>query len=113
MPVNISPPLAGLTGLYNSPDVSRALAGGGSNAQDTDRQGRGGTEAAPASLRLSGPELTGHYVRITPSGGKTFSVVARAPNGKQVWAAIGAADAMPIEEARKRARAAIGRIRDG
>ena len=67
----------------------------------------------PQRYAYPDPELRGHYVRITPSGGKTFSVVARAPNGKQIWAAIGAADAMPIEEARKRARPAIGRIRDG
>lgn len=67
----------------------------------------------PQRYAFPDPELTGHYVRVTPSGSKTFSVVARAPNGKQVWAAIGAADAMPIEEARKRARVSIVRIRDG
>jgi integrase len=67
----------------------------------------------PQRFTFPDPELTGHYVRVTPNGNKTFSVVARAPNGKQVWAAVGAADAMPIKEARERARVAIGRIRDG
>ena len=57
--------------------------------------------------------MTGHYVRVQPSGAKTFVTVARSPAGKQVWVSLGAADAMPIEEARRRARAAIGRIRDG
>jgi integrase len=59
------------------------------------------------------PELSGHYVRTQPSGAKTFVVVARNPAGKQIWATIGVADVMPIAEARNRARAAIGRIRDG
>jgi integrase len=59
------------------------------------------------------PELRGHYVRVAPSGFKAFVVAARGPSGKQVWATIGAADALGIGEARERARAAILRIRDG
>jgi integrase len=59
------------------------------------------------------PELVGHYVRIQPSGAKSFAAVARDPNGKQVWATIGAADALAVAEARERARQAIQRIRDG
>lgn len=59
------------------------------------------------------PEMRGHYVRVMPSGTKTFVIVARDPNGKQIWAAIGPADAMGIEEARERGRRALQRIRDG
>lgn len=59
------------------------------------------------------PELRGHYIRVQPSGVKSFVAVALSPHGKQVWATIGACDAMEIEEARSRARSAIIRIKDG
>lgn len=59
------------------------------------------------------PEMRGHYVRVAPSGTKTFAVVARDPHGKQVWASIGPADTFKIEEARERGRRALQRIRDG
>ena len=53
------------------------------------------------------PELTGHYVRVQPTGAKSFAVAARDPSGKQKWATIGAADVLSIEDARKQARVAI------
>ncbi|MBZ9910128.1 integrase family protein [Mesorhizobium sp. BR115XR7A] len=59
------------------------------------------------------PELRGHYVRVMPSGAKSFVAVSRDPNGKQVWATIGAADMMGVEKAREDAREAIKRIRAG
>ena len=59
------------------------------------------------------PELRGHYVRIQPSGAKTFVTVARDPFGKQVWTNIGAADVLKIDEARDQARVAIKRIKAG
>jgi integrase len=60
------------------------------------------------------PELRGHYVRVSPTGGKAFAVVRRDPvTGKQVWAAIGKADVMSIEEARGQARVALQRIGQG
>ncbi|MBX3532275.1 MAG: integrase arm-type DNA-binding domain-containing protein, partial [Rhizobiaceae bacterium] len=59
------------------------------------------------------PELRGHYVRIMPSGAKTFVAVSRDPAGKQVWATIGATDHMEIEAAREAARVAIRRIKEG
>jgi hypothetical protein len=59
------------------------------------------------------PELRGHYVRVQPSGRKSFVAVALDPHGKQVWATIGATDALAIADARGRARQAIQRIRDG
>jgi len=43
------------------------------------------------------PELRGHFVRVQPSGSRTFVTVARDPNGKQVWTTIGAADVLKIE----------------
>jgi len=59
------------------------------------------------------PELTGHYVRVQPSGTKAFVAVARSPAGKQVWTNIGAADVMAIDEARQQAREIIKRVRSG
>jgi hypothetical protein len=78
----------------------------------TDR-GVAALKPRPQRYAFPDPELTGHYVRVQPSGAKTFVTVARSPAGKQIWTNLGAADAMPIGEARRRARAAIGRIRDG
>jgi integrase len=60
------------------------------------------------------PELRGHYIRISPTGAKSYAVVRRDPGtGKQIWAAIGSADAMKIEDARDKARAALQRIGQG
>ncbi|TGR05418.1 DUF4102 domain-containing protein [Mesorhizobium sp. M4B.F.Ca.ET.190.01.1.1] len=59
------------------------------------------------------PELRGHYVKVMPSGTKSYICQSRDPNGKQVWATIGAADMMGIEKARDEARDAIKRIRAG
>ena len=60
------------------------------------------------------PELSGHYIRVTPLGAKSYAAVANDPNSrKQVWATIGPVDLMQIDEARKKARTAIRRIRGG
>src|SRR3954449_2479997 len=59
------------------------------------------------------PELRGHYVRVQPSGAKTFAAVAVDPEGRQVWTSIGRADAMAIDEARAKARNALARVRAG
>jgi hypothetical protein len=59
------------------------------------------------------PELSGHDVRVQPSGAKAFCAVTRNPSGKRIWTTIGATDVMPITEARVRAREVIQRVRDG
>jgi integrase len=59
------------------------------------------------------PQLTGHYVRVTPNGAKSYVAVARDPNDKQRWVSIGSVDLMSIEEARERAREVLRRIKDG
>jgi integrase len=60
------------------------------------------------------PELRGHYVRVQPSGAKSFVVVTRdATTGRQVWATIGGADLLSVQEARERAREAIKRVQAG
>src|SRR5262245_2759104 len=59
------------------------------------------------------PELRGFYIRVQPSGAKSFVALARDPFGKQVWCTLGNADALRIDEARELARAAIRRIKAG
>ena len=59
------------------------------------------------------PELPGHYIRIQPTGAKTFVAVARAPSGKQVWHTVGASTLYSINEAREKVREAIKAIKDG
>jgi integrase len=59
------------------------------------------------------PELRGHWIRIQPSGTKSFWTVARDPKGKQVWTYVGPCDAMTIEEARAKARGILTRVRAG
>jgi integrase len=59
------------------------------------------------------PELSGHYVRIMPTGSKTFVAVTRDPTGKQVWSSIGGSDLWKIEESRDEARTIVKRIKKG
>jgi integrase len=59
------------------------------------------------------PELRGHWIRVQPSGTKSFWTVARDPKQKQVWTYVGPADAMTIEEARAKARTILNRVRAG
>jgi len=59
------------------------------------------------------PELRGHYVRVMPSGTKSYVTVTRDPGGKQVWATIGGADLLTIDEAREKARQVLQRVRSG
>src|SRR5262245_31080857 len=66
-----------------------------------------------ARYAVPDPELRGHYIRVQPSGVKSFVAVTLDPHGKQVWATLGAADVLSINEARQRARKAIQRVKDG
>jgi integrase len=59
------------------------------------------------------PELCGHWVRVQPSGAKSYVAVTRSPQGKQVWTTIGRADVFTIAESRERARGMLKRVRDG
>jgi integrase len=79
----------------------------------TDR-GVKALKARPARYAYPDPELTGHYVRVQPSGAKSFVTVARDPvRKKQVWSVIAATDVMSIDAAREKARDAIKRVRAG
>jgi integrase len=59
------------------------------------------------------PEIRGHYIRVQPSGAKSFVTVTLDPHGKQVWTTIGPTGVFTIDEARERAREAIKRVRAG
>jgi integrase len=61
---------------------------------------------------LADPELRGHYVRVPPQGPCVYAAVARHDD-KQVWATLGTADALNIEQAREQARDATKRIKAG
>src|SRR5262245_19767854 len=76
------------------------------------------TDIAIASLKPSNkpypdPELPGHYIRVRPTGAKTFVAVARAPSGKQTWHTIGQSTLYSVKEAREKAREAIKAIKEG
>jgi integrase len=66
-----------------------------------------------ARYSFSDPELRGHYVRVTPSGAKSFVVVTRGPGGRQIWTTLGGFDLMGVEQARTRAREVIMRVQEG
>jgi len=70
-------------------------------------------KARAAQYAVSDPELRGHWIRIQPSGSKSFWAVTRQPGGKQIWTRIAPADAVPIETAREQARAILQRVRAG
>src|SRR5262245_13544951 len=59
------------------------------------------------------PQMPGHYVRVLPSGAKSFAVITRGPDGKQVLQTVGTASLIRIAEARENARAAIAAIKAG
>jgi integrase len=59
------------------------------------------------------PELRGLWIRVQPSGVKSFVTVARDPDGKQVWTSIGPTDSTSIEDARRQARGILERVRSG
>jgi integrase len=69
----------------------------------------------PRSARYTvpDPELRGHYVRVQPSGAKSFVAVTVSPDGKQIWTTIERTDRVTIDAAREKARAILARVRKG
>jgi len=57
--------------------------------------------------------LSGHYLRINPTGSRTHYALTRDPRGKQVWHAIGDASLLKAEEAEERARDILKAIKRG
>lgn len=64
-------------------------------------------------LTISDPDTRGLYLRITPAGAKTYTIVARNPQGKQVWREVGSADVIDLEDARTKAKEGVRRIKQG
>jgi integrase len=78
------------------------------------------TDASIAALKpraqryaVADPKLPGHYVRVTPTGAKSFAAVTRDPRGKQVWHTIGSTAVYRLDQARELARTAIQAIKAG
>jgi integrase len=59
------------------------------------------------------PEMPGHYIRVTPTGEKSFVAVVYDRAGKQRWLTIGKPGPYNIEQARKRASELIRAIKEG
>ena len=70
---------------------------------------------SPKSKRYAhpDPELPSHYIRVTPSGAKSFVVVVRDREGRQRWETIGTWPAYTIDAARKRAVEILRAVREG
>src|SRR6516165_1371357 len=68
---------------------------------------------SPRTTPYPDPELPGHYIRVRPTGIKTFVAVARSQSGKQIWHTVGPSTLYTITEAREKAREAIKAIREG
>jgi Arm DNA-binding domain len=75
---------------------------------------RGVAALAPraTSYAYPDPQMPGHYIRVRPSGAKSFVVITRDA-GKQMWITIGKADLLSIDEARAQAREAVRCVRLG
>jgi Arm DNA-binding domain len=59
------------------------------------------------------PLTTNLYIRVQPSGIKSFIVMAREPTGKQRWVTLGRANNITISEARIAAAATVKHIESG
>jgi integrase len=57
-------------------------------------------------------DVPGLFVRVLPTGGKSFLVIAKAPNGKQVWKKLDNT-ALSVSDAQERGREALKRIKAG
>ena len=55
----------------------------------------------------------GLCVRTASSGVKTYTVVARDPNGKQVWREVARVGVISLADAREKAREGVARIKAG
>src|SRR4029077_9074798 len=57
------------------------------------------------------PQVPGHYVRVMPSGVKSYMTIARDPRGKQVWTTLGKTRELTLDRAREEARKALQRVK--
>ena len=50
---------------------------------------------------VSDPAVPGHWIRVQPSGSKSYVAIAADPRGRQVWHTIGVVGLLTIDEARE------------
>jgi integrase len=67
----------------------------------------------PKRYAVPDPQLPSFYVRVTPTGAKSFAAVATDPSGKQIWTTIGTPALYSLDEAREKAREVIKAVRGG
>ena len=63
--------------------------------------------------KLKGDRVPGLFVRTSLKGSKSYVVIARDRNGKQVWHTLGSSEHMKIAEARNAAPAILKAIKEG
>ena len=56
---------------------------------------------------VADPELPSFYVRVTPTGAKSYLAMATDPSGKQIGTTIGTVALYGVKEAREKAREII------
>jgi integrase len=59
------------------------------------------------------PRSTNLFIRVQPSGVKSFVTVAREPGGKQKWTTLGRTDHISIDDARTASVEIVARIKQG
>ena len=59
------------------------------------------------------PLMSGHFIRMRPTGSKQFVAMTRNPNGKQVWNTLGTFPLMTIGDARAKAKDIINCLKVG
>jgi integrase len=80
-------------------------------ARNLTDKGVAALKPRPKLYAFPDPQLPGHYIRVMPSGSKSYVAIARDPKGKQVWTTLGKTDGMGIERAREEARKALQRTK--
>jgi integrase len=73
----------------------------------------GNLKRKPTRYLVRNKDLSGHYVRVHPTGTKTHYALTRDVDGKQVWHKIGDATLLKPDEAEDLAREALKAIRKG
>jgi integrase len=62
---------------------------------------------------VSDPDVPGHWIRVQPSGAKSYVAIAADPRGRQVWHTVGLVGLLSLDEAREQARNIIKSIKAG
>ena len=80
-------------------------------ARNLTDKGVAALKPKPKLYAFPDPQLPGHYVRVMPSGTKSYVAIARDPKGKQIWTTLGKTVDLTLEKAREEARKALQRTK--